>query len=184
MNSPSVTSRIDYPLMEIDPQPDVITSVDDVLALVKDHEHHEYHRYHLLSLRFLAYHISISRLMEVLAAESQQRIQALIVASETLPVQEHRLQEVGNKAWRPPSPQSPHFFILNEKEAKWELSRAVLGEWRSRRFYERLQACNGIPGLHALLDACMGQAQAQLQILQEAENQLRTRLYSPCDIIR
>lgn len=143
MNSPSATSRIDDPLMGIGPQPDVVTSVDGVLALVKDHEHHEFHRYRWLSLRFLAYHTGISRLMEVLAAESPQRIQALIVASESLPMRQPGLRDAGTKAWRAPSLHSTHLFILNEEEAAWELGRAVLREWWSRRFYERLRGHNG-----------------------------------------
>lgn len=181
MNTPIVTSRIDPPRMKISQQPGVITSAEEVLALANDHEHHEFHRYRWLSLRFLTYHIGISRLLEALSIESQQRLQALVVASASLPMRDTVLRDPATKAWQTPSLQRAHaiqrshFFIHDEEEAARELSRAVLEEWRSRRFYERLEACNGIPALDALLNACIGQAQAQLQILQEAEEQLPTR---------
>lgn len=190
MNTPMVTSRIDHPHMKISQPPGVITSAEEVLAQVNDHEHHEFHRYRWLSLRFLTYHTGISRLMEALSAESQQRLQALIVASASLPVREPVLRDPATKAWQAPSLQRAHsilranFFIRDEEEAARELSRALLEEWRSRRFYERLEARNGIPALDALLNACIGQAQAQLQILQEAEEQLPTRPCPPGEILQ
>lgn len=190
MNTPMATSRIAHPRMMVSQPPGVITSAEEVLGLANDHEHHEFHRYRWLSLRLLTYHTGISRLMEALSAESQQRIQALIVASASLPMRDPVLRDPATKAWQPPSLPRPHaiqrgnFFIRDEEEVAWELSRAVLEEWRSRRFYERLQACNGVPALDALLKACIGQAQAQLQILQEAEEQLPTGPCPPREILR
>lgn len=183
MNTPMVTSRIDHPRMKTGLEPGVITSVEEVLALANDHEHHEHHRYRWLSLRFITYHTGISRLMEALSVQSQQRIQALIVESAPLPMHEPVLRDPAAQAWqassqqRAHSTQQAHFFILDGEMAARELSRAVLEEWRSRHFYERLQAHNGIPALNALLNACIGEAQTQLQILQEAEDQLPAR---PC----
>lgn len=190
MNTPMVTSRIGHPPMKRRQPPGVITSAEEVLALANDHEHHEFHRYRWLSLRFLTFRTGISRLMEALSVESQQRIQTLIVASAALPMPEPVLRDSATKAWQAPSLPRAHslqranFFIHDEEEAARELSRAVLEEWRSRRFYERLEACNGIPALDALLNACIGQAQAQLQILQEAEDQLPTLPCPPVGIMR
>lgn len=168
---PSVTSRDDHPLIKTGQPPCIITLTEELLALANDHERHEYHRYRWLSLRFLTYHRGISKLMQALAGESQQRVQALIEAAASLPIREPVLRDPATQAWQAPSIQS-HFFIFDDDVAAQELSRALLEEWRSRRFYERLQACNGIPDLHAWLNACIGQTRSQFQILQEVEGQL------------
>lgn len=185
MNTTRVTSRIDHSCMTTRQQPGVITSAEEVLALANDHAHHEFHRYHWLSVRFLPYHTGISRLMEALSAESQQRIQALTAKSASLSIRVPVLHDPATKAWQPPplqrthSMQQAHFFIIDGEEAALEFSLALLEEWRSRRFYERLQFCNGIPGLDALLNSCIGQSQAQFQVLREAEVLLPTRACQP-----
>ncbi|CAM3404912.1 hypothetical protein [Halomonas lysinitropha] len=189
MNTPMANTRIEPPRMKISQPPGVITSIEEVLAQVNDHEHHEFHRYRWLSLRFLTFQTGISRLMEALSVESQQRVQALVEVSASLPMRDPVLRDPAKLAWQPPALQRPHslqrahFFILDGDEAARELSRAVLEEWRSRRFYERLQACNGIPALNHLLNACIGQAQAQLQILQEAEDRLPPPPSPPGEVI-
>lgn len=156
---------------------------EELLALANDHERHEYHRYRWLSLRFLTYHRGISKLMQALAGESQQRVKALIEAAASLPIREPVLRDPATQAWQPPAIQSP-FFIHDDDVAAHELSRALLEEWRSRRFYEHLQACNGTPDLHGWLNACIGQARSQFQILQEAEGQLPALPCPPREIMR
>ncbi|SEK24470.1 hypothetical protein [Halomonas daqiaonensis] len=170
MRMPSINHRDDHLVMQPGRQPCDITLTEDVLALVNDHEHHEYYRYHWLSLRFLTYNLGLSRLMQALADESKQRIQALIEQSTSLSLGKPAIWDPSTSVWQAPTlPSQSHFFILDDDTAAQELSRALLDEWRSRRFYERLQAYNGTPQLDAWLNACISQAQAQFQVLQETE---------------
>lgn len=151
--------------------PSVAILIEDILARASAHEQQEYQRYRWLSLRFLTYHIGTSRLMQALASESQQRIRSLIEVSASLPIETSPLRD---PAMRPEQELQvrPHFFIFDDEVAAQELSRALLEEWRSRRFYERLQACNAIPDLDAWLNDCINQSRAQFQILLEAREQL------------
>lgn len=151
--------------------PSVTILIEDILARASAHEHQAYQRYRWLSLRFLTYHIGTSKLMQALASESQQRIQSLIEVSASLPIEQSPLREPARRSEQELQVQ-PHFFIFDDEVAAEELSRALLEEWRSRRFYERLQAYNAIPGLDAWLKDCIGQRRAQFQILQEARDQL------------
>jgi hypothetical protein len=151
--------------------PSVTTLIEEILAQANAHEHQEYHRYRWLSLRFLTYHIGMSKLMQALASESRQRVLALIEVSASLPIEESPLRDPAKMPGQDLQVQS-NFFIFDDEVAAQELSRALLDEWRSRRFYERLQAYNAIPDLNAWLNDCIGQNWAQLQILQEARDQL------------
>mgnify|MGYP000037572349 FL=1 len=172
MSLPSINDRIDPLATPPSPQPSEITLTEDVLGQANDHEHHAYYRYRWLSLRFLTYSIGISRLMQALAEESRQRTQALIEASSRLTVSQPLALAA---AWEAPSlPSRSHFFILDEAGAAQGISLALLEEWQSRRFYERLHAHNGTPQLDGLLKRCIGQAQAQFQVLKEAEGLLPT----------
>ncbi|MDW7748055.1 hypothetical protein [Halomonas sp.] len=151
--------------------PSVTILIEDILARANAHEHQAYQRYRWLSLRFLTYHIATSKLMQALASESQQRIQSLIEVSASLPIEQSPLHDPAERREQELQVQT-HFFIFDDEVAAEELSRALLEEWRSRRFYERLQAYNAIPDLNAWLNDCIGQRRAQFQILQEARDQL------------
>ncbi|MBB3229919.1 hypothetical protein [Halomonas stenophila] len=148
---------------------------EDLLALANDHEHHEYHRYRWLSLRFLPYHLGISQLMQALAGESRQRVQALIEVSAPLDAGASGLRDPALAPWQDCRERQSHFFIFDDALAARELGRALLEEHRSRRFYERLQAYNGIAGLDGLLGAFVEQARAQCTILEETLEQLPVR---------
>ncbi|MCG6657111.1 hypothetical protein HOP52_04875 [Halomonas campisalis] len=161
----------------------VISLIEDILTRANEHEHQEYHRYRRLCLRFLTYHIGISQLMQTLAIESQQRIQTLIEVSASLPIEQSLLRDPSLRSEQRLQV-NPHFFIFDDEVAAQELSRALLEEWRSRRFYERLQAYNAIPGLDAWLNDCIGQRRAQFQILQEARDQLPAALTLPAPTSR
>lgn len=171
VNTPSVTPLGDQPSRKTEQPTSVITIIEDILAWANDHEHQAYHRYRWLSLRFLTYHIGISKLMQALASESRQRVQALMEVSASLPIDQSPLRD---PAMSPGHDQqvASHFFIFDDEVATQAFSRAMLEEWRSQRFYERLQAYNAIPGLHAWLNDCIAQSQAHFQILQEARCQL------------
>ncbi|CAM3417023.1 hypothetical protein [Halomonas lysinitropha] len=167
MSLPSINDRIDPLATPPSPQPGEIALTEDVLGQANGHEHHAYHRYRWLSLRFLTYSIGISRLMQALAEESRQRIQALIEQSSQLTFSQPVARATD---WEPPSlPSQSHFFILDDAGAAQAISLALLEEWQSRRFYERLHADNGTPQLDGHLKSCIGQAQAQFQVLKEAE---------------
>ncbi|MBB3182615.1 hypothetical protein FHR95_000139 [Halomonas fontilapidosi] len=170
MNTPSVTYLNNHFLRQTERPTSVVTMIEDLLALAGGHEHNEYQRYYWLSLRFLTYHIGISKLLQALAEESQQRIQALTKVAATLPIALPRLGEPVVGPW-PDLHGQGHFFIYDDAMAAQELSRAELEEWRSRRFYERLQDYNAIPALDAWLNECIGQCRAQFQILHEARYQ-------------
>lgn len=178
MNTPSFdTRRIPPPGMALGRHHD-ITLTEEVLALANEHEHHEYSRYHWLSLRFLTFHTGISRLMQALADESQQRIQALIDLAASLPLDKPVLQDPPTLAGQDADPiANAHFFIIDSDVATQALSRAKLEEWWSRRFYERLQAYNSLPQLDPWLNGCISQARAQFQVLQETEGLMPA---SPC----
>ncbi|MCL7939088.1 hypothetical protein M8009_02050 [Halomonas sp. ATCH28] len=149
----------------------VHTMVKDLLTLASEHEYDEYARYYGLSLRFLTYHIGVSRLLQALAEESQQRVQCLIDVAASLSMGLPRLRRPAMSPCPDLHGQS-HFFIYDDEMAAQELSRALLDQWRSRRFYERLQAYNAIPDLNAWLNDCIGQCRAQFQILHEARDRL------------
>lgn len=151
--------------------PSVTILIEDILARANAHEHQAYQRYRWLSLRFLTYHIGTSKLMQALASESQQRIRSLSEVSASLPIETSPLRDPAEGPGQELQVQ-PHFFIFDDEVAAQELSRALLEEWRSRRFYERLQAYNAIPDLDAWVNDCIGQRRAQFQILQEARDQL------------
>ncbi|RTR05083.1 hypothetical protein [Halomonas nitroreducens] len=144
---------------------------EDLLALANDHEHHEYHRYRWLSLRFLTYDLGISQLMQALAGESRQRVQALSEVAAPLSAETPCLRDPAQAAWQD-RPLQPHFFIFADEVAAQELRRALLEEHRSYRFYKCLRACHGIAGLDGLLDAFVEQARAQCTILEETQDQL------------
>lgn len=148
----------------------VVTMIEELLTLASEHERDEHERYYWLSLRFLTYHIGISKLLQALAEESQQRIRGLIEVAASLPIALPRPQEPAIGPC-PDTHGEGHFFIHDDEIAAQELSRALLEEWRSRRFYERLQAYNAIPDLNAWLNDCIGQCRAQFQILHEARYQ-------------
>lgn len=170
VNRPSVTYLNNHFLRQTERPTSVVTMIEDLLALASGHEHQEYARYHWLSLRFMTYHIGISTLLRALAEESQQRIRSLTAVAASLPIE---LPRVGDPAVAPcPDLHGQgHFFIYDDAMAAQELSRAELEEWRSRRFYERLQDYNAIPALDAWLNECIGQCRAQFQILHEARDQ-------------
>lgn len=172
MSLPSINDRNDPLAMPPAPQPGEIALPEDVLGQANGHEHHAYHRYRWLSLRFLTYNIGISRLMQALADESRQRIEVLVEQSSLL-TSSQLVTRVSS--WEAPAlPSRSHFFILDDAGAAQAISLALLEEWQSRRFYERLQAYNGTPQLDGLLKSCIGQTQAQFQVLKEAEGLLPT----------
>ncbi|MDN3555113.1 hypothetical protein [Halomonas maura] len=144
---------------------------EDLLALANDHEQHEYHRYRLLSLRFLTFHLGISQLMQALAGESRQRVQALIEVAAPLNADTPCLRDPALVPWQDRRSQ-PHFFIFDDALAAQELKRALLEEHRSFRFYKCLRTYSGIAGLDGLLDAFVEQARAQCTILEETQDQL------------
>lgn len=154
---------------------------EDLLALANDHEQHEYHRYRLLSLRFLTYHLGISQLLQALAGESRQRVQALIEVAAPLSADTPCLRDPALAPWQAPRRQ-PHFFIFDEALAARELRRAMLEEHRSFRFYQCLRTYNGIPGLDGLLDAFVEQARAQCTILEETQDQLPVLPRTACGV--
>lgn len=181
MNKPTIAHirQAAHLLMPSGQPPCIASLIDEFLTLINDHEYHEYHRYRWLSLRFLTYHIGISRIMQALAGESQQRIQELAEVTTRLPTRAIRPQDPATRATQDIELEvKPHFFIFDDDVAAQELSRALLAEWRSRRFYTRLQAYNGIPELNAWLEASVRQSLAQFRILQEAEDQLPSQLPS------
>ena len=170
MTTPRITQLDSYARRQADRPTCVVTMIEELLTLAGEHERDEHERYYWLSLRFLTYHIGISKLLQALAEESQQRIQALTKVAATLPIALPRLGEPVVGPW-PDLHGQGHFFIYDDAMAAQELSRAELEEWRSRRFYERLQDYNAIPALDAWLNECIGQCRAQFQILHEARYQ-------------
>lgn len=140
----------------------------ELLVLASSHEQQEMHRHRLLALRFLPFSVGLSRLMKMLALESEQRLDELARAAERLGA--GALPALA--AVRDGRTRDGHFFIINEQVASQALSQAVIDEHQSLRFYRELLEANATPELHRLLSACVRQKQAQGYVLQESQDQL------------
>ncbi len=150
----------------------------DTLILVCSHEHASLNNYRLLGLRFLPYNLALSRLFEVLASESEQRIQALIEIAEYLQVTGGLPADVppgGAAGWRGEG----HFFVINDSMAESVLADAIKGERQSALFYQQLCQRNRLPDLQVLLTSFLEQKHAECQILQDSQGHLLVGAYGP-----
>lgn len=143
---------------------------EEFFIIASIHEHGARSRYRLMSLRFLPLNPGISQLLEALASESEQRLQALIQAAK-------RLQATGCLPAEAPPHEPPcdwdrHFFLINEEMAATALAQVIYEEQRSLHFYRRLQAGNGAPELDSLLAAFIDQTLKQCRVLQDCQEQL------------
>lgn len=144
---------------------------EDLLIMACKHEHFEMNRYRLLSLRFLAFNTGISRLLEVLANESEQRVQSLNEASRKFCMMD-----------KLPDYMPPHrlgvekdflqFFVINNGVAADILMCSSAYEQRSLQFYCQLRERNVTPELDEIIGLFIDQARIQCQILQEIQDQL------------
>lgn len=141
----------------------------ELLALVSAHEQQEAQRYRLLTLRFLPFSAGLSRLMNMLSLESEQRLEAQARVAERLALTAP-LATPGREG----RARDRHFFIVNERMATQALTQAVVDEHQSLRYYRQLLEANATPEWHALLTGCIEQKLAQGRVLQESQDQLLT----------
>lgn len=143
----------------------------EVMQVVCDHEHRQSRLYHWRALRFLTYHPGLSQLMQALAGESRDRLDAL---AESL--MERIVQPcVEPSACRVKGLGAAHFFIVDDEMARLELGRTLLEESRSTRFYARLLRSSAMPDLDALLRDCVAQCRAHCRLLEETRQSLPSR---------
>ncbi|MDW5377884.1 hypothetical protein R6258_13205 [Halomonas sp. HP20-15] len=143
----------------------------DTLTLVCSHEHLSLNGYHLLSLRFLPYSLALSRLFEVLANESEQRIQALMQLAEYLQAMGGLPAAVpagGPTSYR----EERHFFVVDDSMAVSVLADAIICERQSALFYLQLCQSNRLPELHALLASFIEQKRTECRVLQDSQGHL------------
>lgn len=141
----------------------------ELFDLARAHEYQEVQRHRLLTLRFLPFSAGISRLMDMLLLESEQRLEALTQAAERL-----ALAAPITAPDREGQPRDQHFFIINQRMATQALTQAVIDEHQSLRYYRQLREANATPQLHTLLAGCVDQKLAQGRVLQESQDQLLT----------
>lgn len=144
---------------------------EKLLVTASAHEHAAMHRYRLLSLRFLPFNTGIARLLEALADESEQRLQALMQATKRLQLTERLPAEA------PPHDTSSgttghHFFLIDDQAAATALVAAMLDERRALQLYRRLREGNGTPALDSLLAAFIDQSLRQCLVLEDCRDQL------------
>ena len=153
----------------------------ELLAAIDDHERRQSRRYRWQALRFLTYHAGLGRLMEALADESLDRREVLVEAlAGGRPVAPCHSPAAGECRGRG----AAHFFIVDDEIARLELSRSLLEERRTERFYARLKRCGAIPELDALLGDCIAQCRAHGRLLEETRQSLPARHRSLGSIAR
>ena len=138
---------------------------EDLLVAAYTHETQEKERYRVLALRFLPFDAVTCRLLQMLADECEQRLEALQCVAKRLDYDELscKLAEDGSTG------KECHFFILNERMAAQLLVRTLVDEHRSLAFYRQLADSNTTPQLHKLLSSVMHQKQVQIRVLQELQ---------------
>lgn len=143
----------------------------DTLALACSHEHLSVKDYRLLSLRFLPYSLALSRLFEVLASESEQRIQALMQMAECV-------QALGDLPAAAPvggptnRREEHHFFVVDDGMAVSVLRDAIVCERQAVFFYQQLCQGNRLPELSTLLASFIEQKRTECRILQDSQGHL------------
>ncbi|SDL64108.1 hypothetical protein SAMN05661010_02207 [Modicisalibacter muralis] len=142
----------------------------ELLVLASSHEHYEMNRYRRLALRFLPFNAGISRLLEALATECEQRLHEMRVACERSGTPEPTLT-VSPLRERYTDGSEKHFFVINVAMAATVLAEALNGEHQSLRFYRQLLASNATPELHPLIATFIKQSQVQCRILEESQGQ-------------
>ncbi|MFG6160452.1 hypothetical protein ACGTNG_16770 [Halomonas sp. 1390] len=153
----------------------------ELLQAIDDHERRQSQRYRWQALRFLTYHAGLSRLMEALADESLDRREVLVEAlAGGRPVAPCHSPATGDCRGRG----AAHFFIVDDEIARLELSRSLLEERRTERFYTRLRHGGAIPELDTLLGDCIAQCRAHAQLLEETRQSLPARHRSLGSIAR
>lgn len=142
----------------------------ELLVLASTHERHEMNRYRRLALRFLPFNTGISRLLEALTTECEQRLHEMRLACErwrmprsTLTVSPLREQHNDDS--------ENHFFIISDEMVAKVMAQALIGEQQSLRFYRQLLTSNATPELHSLIATFIQQSQAQCRILEESQEQ-------------
>lgn len=144
----------------------------ELIQAVGDHEQQQYDRYRGRVLRFLAYHPGLSRLMQALAGESHDRLDAV---AEALAQERPIMLGTESWPWRYSGRGASHFFIVDDDMARLELARCLLEEHRTGRFYARLVRGSALPGLDTLLSDCVAQCRAHCQLLEETRQSLPSR---------
>ncbi|HET8790872.1 MAG TPA: hypothetical protein VFM75_06645 [Modicisalibacter sp.] len=145
----------------------------ELLDMAGEHEHFEMNRYRIMSLRFLTFNAGISRLLEALSNENEQRLQTLTQAAERIKA----------KAFLPTNTKvasvsmqhgklSHSFFVTGNAMAANTLAEALVYEQRSLGFYRQLRAGNVTHSLDKLLVIFIEQALIQCHILQDVQDQL------------
>jgi rubrerythrin len=140
---------------------------EELLVAAYAHEIQEEERYRVLALRFLPFDAVTSRLLQMLADESAQRLEALVRHAELLEYDEFPYRRDRNGA----VVKERHFFIVNERMAVQMLTRTLADEHRSLSFYRQLADASASPQTHKLLAGFIHQKQAQIRVLEESQNQ-------------
>lgn len=142
----------------------------ELLVLASSHEHHEMNRYRRLALRFLPFDAGVSRLLEALATECEQRLHEMRRVCQRVRIAWPALT-VSPLSQQHNDDSENHFFIIGDEMAATVLAQALIGEHRSLRFYYQLLASNATPELHSLIATFIKQSQAQCRILEEGQDQ-------------
>ena len=140
---------------------------EDLLVAACAHETREKERYRVLALRFLPFDAVASRLLQMLADESEQRLEALARVAERMEYDEYP----NGPATSGQAVKERHFFIVDQRMATQLLARTVIDEHRSLAFYRQLADANATPQIHKLLSGFIHQKQAQIRVLEESQNQ-------------
>jgi rubrerythrin len=139
---------------------------EELLVAAYAHETREEERYRMLALRFLPFDAVASRLLQMLADESEQRLEALVCVAEHLECAEFPVRpDMGGTVVK-----ERHFFIVNERMAVQMLAQTLDDEHRSLSFYRQLADANATPQIHKLLAGFIQQKQAQIRVLEESQN--------------
>lgn len=145
----------------------------ELLTMAGEHEYSEMNRYRLMSLRFLTFNAGISRLLEALYDENEQRLQTLIQAAECIRAED--FLPTNAKAALVPMQHgklSHNFFVTGNAMAASILAESLVYEQRSLDFYRQLREGNVTNCLDKLLVIFIEQALIQCHILQDVQDQL------------
>lgn len=144
---------------------------EELLAMSGEHEYFEMNRYRLISLRFLTFNAGISRLLEALSNENEQRLQTLTQAADRLGVKD--LPSINVPLYPIFNENNFHgFFVIGNEMAAGIMAESLIHEQRSLDLYRQIRSANMMPCLDKILVIFIEQALIQCHILQDIQEQL------------
>ncbi|MGY2462117.1 hypothetical protein [Vreelandella sulfidaeris] len=130
----------------------------------------ELNRYRGLSLSFLPFDSSISRLMNAIGMECDHRLHSLQAVASQM-----RLDVFANVSQLKETPffnkNSQHFFVVDENMGRQLLVNAEEAAEATYIFFSWLLETNATPELHQLLTTFVTQKNSEYRVLQECREQ-------------